>query len=91
MAHEVGHIYWDQRGDLAGALPGYEWEDGADFTAGQLTAALGRHPITARNALRRVLAEYEALEPAGFHRGFEDRQKVFSNGYAIWAMERQFR
>lgn len=91
MAHEVGHIYWELREDLATAMPGVIWEDSADFTAGQLTAAHGRHPIEAVDSLQRVLSAYRGLEPAGIHRGFEARRKVILQGYACWAKERCFR
>ncbi len=85
LAHEVGHIYWEQRQDLATACEGFHWEDSADFTAGQLTAACGRDPKDARDALTRVLAAYDGLASSRFYRGISDRQTVFLNGYVDWA------
>jgi hypothetical protein len=91
IAHEVGHVYWDRRDDLAGAEEGPEWEDGADFTAGQLAARFCQSPIILQAALARVLKAYDGTQASGFHRRIEDRQKVLINGYAIWAEERRFR
>lgn len=86
-AHELAHCYWLRRDDWATALPGYHEEDSADFTAGQLVAAVGESPIAIADAIGRILARYEACRATGLRRSAEDRRSILLNGYAQWLKE----
>ena len=90
MAHEIGHVYWLGRSDWADALTGHHYEDGPDFTAGQLMAAGGHNLANLLLALCRVLQRYDAIYAKARHRDAETRCEVITANYAAWALERRF-
>lgn len=80
VAHEVAHTYWTQHPDVCSGFPErFEDEDGAEYVAGQLAAALGQPHEINREYLELLLliGATEGRE----HRDPMDRFRVFQQGY----------